>query len=79
MFEKLKENDIRTEFDDSNETLGKKIRQGKMEKVPYMLVIGDKEVEERKVTIENRDKGNQGTLEIDELIVKLKNEITKKS
>ena len=44
-----------------------------------MLVIGDKEVEERKVTIENRDKGNQGTLEIDELIVKLKNEITKKS
>jgi threonyl-tRNA synthetase len=79
VFEKLKENDIRTEFDDSNETLGKKIRQGKMEKVPYMLVIGDKEVEERKVTIENRDKGNQGTLEIDELIVKLKNEITKKS
>jgi len=79
VFEKLKENDIRTELDDSGETLGKKIRQGKMEKVPYMLVIGTKEVEEKKVTIENRDKGNQGTLEIDELIVKLKNEITKKS
>lgn len=79
VFNKLKENDIRAEFDDSNETLGKKIRGGKIEKVPYMLVIGGKEVEGKNVTVESRDKGNQGALGIEELMEKLKSEITKKS
>jgi threonyl-tRNA synthetase len=78
IFEKLKENNIRVELDDDNETLGKKIRQGKIEKVPYMLVIGDKEIEEGKVTIESRDKGNEGAVSIDKLIEKLKNEINEK-
>ena len=73
--EKLKKEDIRAELDDSNESLGKKIRNSKTEKVPYVLVIGDKEVSGKKVTIESRDSGNLGTSSIEELTIKLKEEI----
>ncbi|MEK9171650.1 MAG: threonine--tRNA ligase [Patescibacteria group bacterium] len=75
VFEKLKSENIRTELDDSNESLGKKIRNAKTEKVPYMLVIGDKEMSGNKITLESRDSGNLGQLEVEELISKLKVEI----
>ena len=78
VFEKLKENNIRVELDDDNETLGKKIRQGKMEKVPYLLVLGDKEVEDKTVTVEGR-KDYKDTMSVDELVEKLKKEIEEKS
>ncbi len=78
VFEKLKAENIRTELDDSNESLGKKIRNAKAEKVPYMLVVGDKEVSGKKVTIERRDQGKLGALEIEEFIEKLKAEIKEK-
>jgi len=48
----LRDAGIRVELDASNETLGKKIRDGKMQKIPYLLVIGDKEVESKTVTVE---------------------------
>jgi len=81
VFEKLKAENIRAELDDSNESLGKKIRNAKTEKVPYMLVIGDKEVSENKVTLESRgddlpaQAGKLGQVEMEELISKLKQEI----
>ncbi|MBX4189398.1 threonine--tRNA ligase [Candidatus Parcubacteria bacterium] len=78
IFEKLKEENIRAELDESNESLGKKIRNAKTEKIPYMLVIGDKEVAESKVTLESRDNGNLGALSIDDLVSKLKEEIKSK-
>jgi threonyl-tRNA synthetase len=78
VFEKLKAENIRVEFDISNESLGKKIRTAKTEKVPYMLVIGDKEVSEKKVTLESRDKGKLGEFEIEKLISSLKQEIKEK-
>ena len=73
--EKLKTENIRVELDDSNESLGKKIRNAKTEKVPYMLVIGDKEVSENKVTLESRSDEKLGQIGVDELISKLKQEI----
>lgn len=73
----LKEASVRAELDDSNETLGKKIRNAKLEKVPYFLVIGDKEVESKQVKIEKRD-GSGETLSIEDLVSKLKTEITEK-
>lgn len=76
---KLKEAGIKAELDEGNETLGKKIRQGKIGKVPYMLIIGDKEIKDKNATIENRNKGNEGALGVDEFIVKLKEEIKEKS
>ncbi len=75
VLEKLKVENIRAELDDSNESLGKKIRNAKTEKVPYMLVIGDKEVSENKVSVESRDAGNLGQMSPDDLIIKLKDEI----
>ncbi|MDO8565415.1 MAG: threonine--tRNA ligase [bacterium] len=72
---KLKAENIRVELDISDETLGKKIRNAKTEKVPYALVIGDKEVENKNVTVESRDSGNLGQSSIEDLVSKLKEEI----
>lgn len=60
--EKLVESGIRTEFDDRNETLQAKIRDAQLEKVPYMLVVGDKEQKNKKVAVRLRDlpAGRQG-------------------
>jgi threonyl-tRNA synthetase len=71
--------DIRVELDNSNESLGKKIRNAKIEKIPYLLVIGDKEVESKTVTIEHREKGNLGVMNIEDLALKLQEEIKTKS
>jgi threonyl-tRNA synthetase len=75
VMDKLKAENIRVELDASDETLGKKIRDFKTEKVPYALVIGDKEVAENKVTLEQRDGAKSKGIEIEELISKLKQEI----
>lgn len=74
----LKKHDIRAEADFSNEGLGKKVRNAKLEKVPYLLVIGDKEVEAKKVTVESRDGGNAGQMSIAETVEKIAGEIEAK-
>ena len=78
VMDKLKAANIRVELDVSDETLGKKIRNVKTEKIPYALVIGDKEVADKRVTIENRDRGNEGASAIEDLTEKLKTEIEDK-
>jgi len=78
VYNKLKENDIRVELDESNETLGKKIRQGKLEKIPYLLVLGDKEVDDKKITVEGR-KDYKDTMSVDKLVEKLEKEIKEKT
>ena len=55
VFEELKKSGIRAELDESNETLGKKVRAVKLEKIPYWIVVGEKEMKENKVTLESRD------------------------
>ncbi len=77
VFELLKKANIRAEFDDSNETLGKKIRDAKTAKIPYTLVIGDQEVDSRTATLEGRS-GKLGQLSIDEIIIKLADEIERR-
>ena len=74
VFEKLKEEGVRVELDDSDESLGKKIRNGKIEKVPYMLVIGDKEKEKNLVMVESRDKGQIGQKSIEEFLEDIQKE-----
>lgn len=69
--------DIRSEFDPENESLGKKIRASKQEKLPYFIVIGDKEVEANTVTLEQRD-GEKTVCTIDELVARLTSEIKTK-
>lgn len=72
--QKLKESNVRVELDASDESLGKRIRQAKLEKVPYFLVLGDKEVESNTVTVESRE-GNEGAQKLDEVIENLSEKI----
>jgi len=62
----LKEKDIRGFVDDRNEKIGRKIRDTEMQKVPYMLIVGEKEVQERKVAVRKHGIGDQGSLLLDE-------------
>ncbi len=68
VFSILKNTNIRAELDDSNESLGKKIRITKLEKVPYFIVIGDNECTTKKTMVESRDDGKIGEKTTDELI-----------
>lgn len=54
IFEKINKEDIRVELDDSNESLGKRIRNAKMQKIPYLIIVGDKEKEAGRITVESR-------------------------
>jgi threonyl-tRNA synthetase len=74
VMDKLKEANVRVEIDISDETLGKKIRNAKTEKIPYLIIIGDKELSDKKVTLEGRE-GNLGTLSPEEVAEKLSKEI----
>ncbi len=79
IFQMLKEHGIRAEFDDADINLGTKVREAKNNKIPYWVVIGDKEVEASAVTIESRDAGQLGQISKDELVKKLMEEIKNKS
>ncbi len=68
VFEKLKENNIRAEFHDENESLGKKIRDSKMQKIPYFLVIGDEEISSKQIMVESRDDGKIGEMTTDSFV-----------
>ncbi len=78
VMDELKAANIRVELDISDETLGKKIRQAKTEKVPYIIVIGDKELADKQATLESRDAGNLGMMNLNDLVTKLKGEIENK-
>ena len=65
---KFKKAGIRVELDESNEKIGYKIRKAQMEKVPYMCVIGEKEVQEQTVSVRDRSQGDLGSRNVDEFI-----------
>jgi threonyl-tRNA synthetase len=71
----LKKADIRAELDDRNEKIGKKIRDTELMRVPYMFVVGEKEMNENKVAVRKQGQGDQGTKDVSEIISILKNEI----
>ncbi|MCA9362873.1 threonine--tRNA ligase [Candidatus Kaiserbacteria bacterium] len=74
VYEKLTEAGFRVELDTSKESMGKKIRQAKKDKLPYFVVIGDKDIESNTVTLESRDTGESTSITVDELVVKLNTE-----
>jgi len=69
--EKLLEKNIRVEVDERSESVGRKIRDGEMKKIPYMLIVGDKEVETRKAALRSYEKGDEGLVDIEEIIKKI--------
>ncbi|MFZ9661439.1 MAG: His/Gly/Thr/Pro-type tRNA ligase C-terminal domain-containing protein, partial [Chitinophagaceae bacterium] len=70
-----KKADIRAELDDRNEKIGKKIRDTELMKVPYMFVVGEKEMNENKVAVRRQGIGDDGTIGISEIISNLQSEI----
>ncbi|TWH48854.1 threonine--tRNA ligase [Sporomusa sp. KB1] len=70
---------IRVEVDDRNEKIGYKIREGQMQKLPYMLVVGDKEAETRTVAVRKRGQGDVGAMPVDDFITMAIAEIAAKS
>jgi len=77
IFQKLKEKDVRVELDDSNESLGKRIRNAKINKIPYIIVIGDKERDANTITVEGRAEKLEG-ITVEKFLEKLQKEIKEK-
>jgi threonyl-tRNA synthetase len=75
VLQKLKKADIRAEIDDRNEKIGKKIRDTELMKVPYMLVVGEKEVNENKASIRKHGKGDVGAKSVDEFLKEIVEEV----
>ena len=74
---RLEEAGIRVELDERNEKIGYKIREAQMQKVPYMLIVGDKEAEESTVSVRVRGKGDVGQKSIDAFIEEVKELVSK--
>ena len=75
VYEKLRDVDVRVELDSRPEKMGYKIREAQVQKVPYMLVIGDKEIEAGAVGVRTRKEGDIGQIPVDEFIQRIKDEI----
>ncbi len=66
---------VRVEIDERNEKIGKKIREAELSRVPYMLVVGEKEMNENKLAVRRQGKGDIGSIEVDEFISNIATEI----
>jgi threonyl-tRNA synthetase len=75
----LREQMVRSEIDLSNDGFGKKIRNAKTSRIPYFIIIGDKDMTVNKVTLESRDKGQVGQMDAEEVLKKLVGEIKERS
>lgn len=78
IFQELNDSQIRVSLDDSNESLGKKIRTAKMKKIPYIIVIGDKEKESETITVEARNE-KLGSISSSQFLERLNKEIAEKT
>ncbi len=71
----LRQGNIRVEADYRAEKIGYKIREARMERVPYLLVVGEKEQEDQKVAVRSRVKGDEGAIALDEFMTRIQHEI----
>lgn len=77
VLELLNNSDIRGFVDDRNEKIGKKIREAELKKIPFMLVVGEKEAEEKQVSVRQRGEGDKGSLGVDEFAALVRQAIEK--
>ena len=77
--DELAKNGVRVEIDSRSEKIGYKIREAQLMKIPYMIVIGDKEIEQDLVGVRHRHKGDLGQMKLDEFISKLQEEVNDKA
>jgi threonyl-tRNA synthetase len=78
VFEILKEKNIRVKLDDFNESLGKRIRNAKTDKTPYVIVLGDKEKDSETLTVETRSEKIEN-IKVEDFIAKIEKEISEKT
>jgi threonyl-tRNA synthetase len=79
VFAELKEKGIRVTIDDRGESIGKKIREAEMQKIPYMIIIGEKEMKEKNISIRARGEKDLGGMKLDKFLKKIEEEIKSKS
>ena len=77
VLQKLQDEGIRVELDDRQEKIGYKIREAQLQKIPYMLILGEKEVESGMVGVRSRKEGDIGAMEIEAFVTKVKEEVEK--
>ena len=75
LLKEFEELDLRVELDDREEKIGYKIREAQLQKIPYMLIIGDKEVEANAVGVRSRKEGDIGQMSVQSFVEKIKDEI----
>ena len=78
VFENIRRAGIRVELDSRNEKVGYKIREAEVQKVPYMVVLGDQEVEGEQLAVRRKGEGDLGKMSLDALVGRMKEEINKK-
>lgn len=78
VFEKLKEAGLRAELDQRSEKVGYKIREGQIKKVPYMLILGDREAENKTVALRHRQEGDLGERCLSDFIEQIQKEVAEK-
>ena len=71
----LNNSDIRTVLDDRNEKIGRKIRDNELKKIPYLLVVGEKETKEKRVSVRRQGQGDMGSMTVDEFIEMIHKEV----
>ncbi len=73
----LENNEIRALLDNRNETIGKKIREAELSKVPFMIIVGEKEAESNQISIRRHQQGDQGSMDVPSFIALVKEEMSK--
>jgi len=69
---------LRVELDDRDESVGKKIREASMQKIPYQIIVGEKEVKAKKISVRTREGKDLGVMQLEKFISRIKSEIEKK-
>ncbi len=77
VFNFLNNSDIRTLIDERNEKIGKKIRDNELKKIPYLLIVGEREVENETVSVRKQGEGDQGTMKLTDFTKLIQEEIRK--
>ena len=72
----LRKFDVRAIVDDRNEKIGRKIRDNEMKRIPYMLIVGEKEAENGEVAVRKQGEGDKGTIKIEEFGKNLAEEVS---
>ncbi len=79
IFKQMTAAGLRVEIQSAEDTLGSRIRQAQTEKVPYMIVLGDKEIQAEKIAVRSRSLGDLGAMALEDFLIKVNDELKARS